>query len=173
MSCDHPVDIIAKDKVKHKKKIDKAKEVIKEFNPKTIESGTYLYAILKDKPNKIIITSNKNEKNQYKIKHHVLAGDKNVVIAGDLKVVKNDKGETFSFDNNSGHYKPDADCLEKLEKVADKKYNLKKIGQSKKTLKTGTFPILKFEKKKTMVLKVKKKKVVKKKPDKMKLSCDC
>jgi len=141
-SCDFKNKISAKNKKLHSEKKQKAKEVIKDFNPKTIEDGKYLYVILKESPNKIIITKKENEKNDYKIKHHVLAGDKNIIIGGEIKV----KGNEIMFDNNSGHYVPTPECLAKLKEVAEKKYGLNFVKETSKEMKKTTRRNLFFSK---------------------------
>ena len=80
MSCNHKNLIPAQNKEQHAQRKKKGKEVIDTFNPETIKDAKYLYVILKDKPKEIILTNAKNEENNYKMKHHVLAGDKNIII---------------------------------------------------------------------------------------------
>ena len=141
-SCDFKNKKPAKSQKLHSEKKQKAKEVIKDFNPKTIEDGKYLYVILKESPNKIIITNKENEKNDYKMKHHVLAGDKNIVIGGEIKV----KGNEIMFDNNSGHYVLTPECLAKLKEVAEKKYGLNFVKETSKEMKKTTRRNLFFSK---------------------------
>jgi hypothetical protein len=131
--CNLPNLIKPQNKEKFKAEIKKAKDdgIIK-LLPKNnkLENGKYLYLIKESSPERIIITNFENEKNEYKMKHHKIAEGENILMGGEIKV----KGNTYVFDNNSGHYQPDKDCDRYLKELLEQKYNFKFISSKEKQL---------------------------------------
>jgi hypothetical protein len=133
--CNLPNQIKPQSKEKFNAEIKKAKDagIIKSLTKSGLEDGKYLYLIKESSPETITYTSFANEKNEYKMKHHKIAEGENILMGGEIKV----KGDTYIFDNNSGHYMPAKDCDRYLKELLEKKYGLSFVSSTEKKLKKG------------------------------------
>lgn len=83
------------------------------------DKGKFIYVIKCDDPDTIYYMS-KYYEYTFHIHHHILAENKSVYIAGNIKYKNNE----IMFDNESGHYKPPLIYLNFLKEILIKKYNL-------------------------------------------------
>lgn len=107
---------------------------------KNSPDGKYLYVISIKNPFKIIMVDKRIERKDY-IYHNVLAEDKNVIIAGEIEI----KDNLVLLDNNSGHYKPEVDCLDYVKELIINIYGFKYISTNKKKLKHFTKTTMVFD----------------------------